>query len=340
MDTNKDILGEYNKVEKLKKNKKGEIVKYEYYNFCYAQNNFITHFILKNQSAKFKFFYCFKRGLGCEAENKYEKEDDKFNVYQECDFKINHENYNYEQFEQIYNNNTFDKIDFTIKLYQRYYIRALFKNNEIIDKFSAIEKFKLKFGSEIKFLLNDNDIAYEKSIAFKINDSDLESLIKNLYKEFDNFLYKTIDVNYECNYFHKTTKKYYKINREEKLIFFGLKNMYENFINNDIKQFFIDITYKIIPNKFKPYKLLTIKGFDAKNLQIVLCGLVCIKYEDSQSLYYAFKYLKDFFKFTPKIVNIDFSLVLSNALLSPNLFDEKPIIVNCFFILLNHYIKK
>jgi hypothetical protein len=159
----------------------------------------------------------------------------------------------------------------------------------------------------------------------------LESLIKNLYKEFDNFLYKTIDVNYECNYFNKTTKKYYKINREEKLIFFGSKNMYDNFINIDIKQYFIDITYKIIPNKFKPYKLLTIKGFDTKKLQIVLYGLFCIKYEDSQSLYYAFKYLKDFFEFTPKIVNINFSLALSNALSSPNLFDEKPIIVKCFF---------
>ena len=219
----------------------------------------------------------------------------------------------------------------SIKLYQRYYIRALFKNNEAVDKFTVIERFNLKFGSDIKFLLNDNDINYEKSRAIKIDDTDLEALIKNLNKEFDNFLYKTIDVNYEIIYYDKRRKTNSKINKEEKIIFFGTKTMYENFNNKEIKQFFIDITYKIIPNKYKPYKLLTIKGFNTKEFQILLCGLICIKYEDTKSLYYAFKYLKDFFNFNPKIVNIDFSLSLSNALSSPELFDEKPIITKCFF---------
>ena len=70
-----------------------------------------------------------------------------------------------------------DKIDFTIKLYQRYYIRALFKNNEIIDKFSAIEKFKLKFGSEIKLLLTN-------SRGVKINATEqLDYLVKYLIEE-------------------------------------------------------------------------------------------------------------------------------------------------------------
>ena len=43
-----------------------------------------------------------------------------------------------------------------MKIYQRFYIRALFKFRDMVDKFTAVNNFKQKFKN-IKFLLTDND---------------------------------------------------------------------------------------------------------------------------------------------------------------------------------------
>lgn len=51
--------------------------------------------------------------------------------------------------------------------------------------------------------------------------------------------------------------------------FFGTQSMFNNLNNNNIKQYFIDITYKIVPLRYKPYKLLTIKGFNILEKQSV-----------------------------------------------------------------------
>ena len=63
----------------------------------------------------------------------------KFNCF---NFDIDHNDFNYEQFVVIYNNNTFDKIDMNLKKFQRYYIRILFKLKIAIDKINAIQIFK------------------------------------------------------------------------------------------------------------------------------------------------------------------------------------------------------
>ena len=65
-------------------------------------------------------------------------------------------------------------------------------------------------------------------------------------------------------------KKNETVKREEKIIFYGTKDMHANLNNNNIKQFFIDFTYNIIPIAYKPYKLLTIKGFNVEIKQSVL----------------------------------------------------------------------
>ena len=43
------------------------------------------------------------------------------------------------------------------------------------------------------------------------------------------------------------------------------------------------------------------------------------------------KYLKDFFLFEPKIINIDFDKAERKALSENDLFKEKPLIISCFF---------
>ena len=38
--------------------------------------------------------------------------------------------------------------------------------------------------------------------------------------------------------------------------------MEEKFVHKNIRNYFIDTTYKIIPNKYKQYKMISITGVD------------------------------------------------------------------------------
>lgn len=69
------------------------------------------------------------------------------------------------------------------------------------------------------------------------------------------------------------------------------------------------------------------------NNKYISC-LILLKNEDHISFTKIFKYLHDMFNFNPKVVHIDYSNSLLKALLTENLFNEKPIIIHCFFILL------
>ena len=101
--------------------------------------------------------------------------------------------------------------------------------------------------------------------------------------------------------------------------------------NKNIQNYFMDITYKIIPKKQQPYKLMTITSVNEIENTTNVCCLIGIIYEDAISIYNALNYLKTFFNFIPKIVHIDFSLSERKALLNENLYEEKPIIISCFF---------
>jgi hypothetical protein len=46
--------------------------------------------------------------------------------------------------------------------------------------------------------------------------------------------------------------------------------MFNNLANPDIIQYFIDITYKRIPNFYKTYMLFIIKGFNLKKLFYII----------------------------------------------------------------------
>lgn len=98
-----------------------------------------------------------------------------------------------------------------------------------------------------------------------------------------------------------------------------------------LKNFFIDATYKIIPKKQKKYKLLTISGVDNITINTFILALILIQYEDVNSFENIFRYY--LYKFNPKLVHIDYCLALRNATLTKDLFNYKPIIIHCFFIL-------
>jgi len=67
--------------------------------------------------------------------------------------------------------------------------------------------------------------------------------------------------------------------------------------------------------------------------------LILLQYEDHISFTKIFKYLHEMFNFSPKVVHIDYSNSLLKALLTENLFIQKPIIIHCFFHLVDNIVK-
>lgn len=66
--------------------------------------------------------------------------------------------------------------------------------------------------------------------------------------------------------------------------------MEETIKDNNIINFFVDVTYKIIPKRHHHYKLLTITGAKKNNLNSYIFGLVLIQYETHETFYRVFKY--------------------------------------------------
>lgn len=58
--------------------------------------------------------------------------------------------------------------------------------------------------------------------------------------------------------------------------------------DENINNYFIDVTYKIIPKSFRRYKMMTITGIDKITTITYICALILLKYEDKISFY---KYL-------------------------------------------------
>ena len=130
------------------------------------------------------------------------------------------------------------------------------------------------------------------------------------------------------------------IKREEKVIIITNIEMEKRLKDINYENFFIDVKYKIIPKSKKNYKLLTITGIDKISNNSYICALILILYEDTLSFIKIFKYMKEFYGFQPKVIHIDFSKALTNALNSEELYNPKPIIVHCFFHFSQIIIKK
>ena len=95
--------------------------------------------------------------------------------------------------------------------------------------------------------------------------------------------------------------------------------MRKQILNKHIDNFFIDVTYKIVPKLIEKYKLLIITGVDNETNNTYIIALILLKYEDTISFIKIFKYMKDMYNFNPGVVHIDYSLSLRKAFLSENL---------------------
>ena len=101
----------------------------------------------------------------------------------------------------------------------------------------------------------------------------IEESIRKLEK--DNLSLKDYIVDF--NYDYKNTKNNI-IKRTQRIIIFGLENNLKLLDKKETKEFFIVITYKIIPVIYRPYKLLVISGLPLKLKSPILICFILIKY--------------------------------------------------------------
>ena len=97
------------------------------------------------------------------------------------------------------------------------------------------------------------------------------------------------------------------------------------------KKFGIDMTYKIIPRSYSPYKLLSLYAINKFNDTIGIGALICLKYNDIESLKKIFAILNASYNFCPTTYTTDFDKAQIKALKTCEIFKNKSYIVPCLF---------
>ena len=110
--------------------------------------------------------------------------------------------------------------------------------------------------------------------------------------------------------------------KKNKIIIFGNKNRLKYMSNEFYSEFFIDITFKIIPKFWRPYKLLTIVTVDKKENKTILIGFVLFKFMKSKSYKRILKILNDNFDFNSKIIHSDYEYALDKAIKEATFFKK------------------
>ena len=105
----------------------------------------------------------------------------------------------------------------------------------------------------------------------------MEELAKKISNENLDANIKTLDIFYEYIYKNNKIEK-----REEKVIIITTPIMESKLSDKNINNYYIDVTYRIIPNKNNKYKLMTISCTDKDNTSFI-CALILLKYEDNIS---------------------------------------------------------
>ena len=100
----------------------------------------------------------------------------------------------------------------------------------------------------------------------------------------------------------------------------------KNLSNKDFAQFFVDSTYKCVPNNIKNIKcLLFIIGNNSSNDSFELFYSVLLSNEDSETFIELYSYLKNMWNFKPSIITYEYAL--GNIFGINNVYKEDGIII-------------
>ena len=220
----------------------------------------------------------------------------------------------------------YSKIDMKIKLYQKFFIEKIVNENQTITINECKDKFKNIF-KDIEFKLSDDII--KKIICNnngKTQNLSIEEICRSLEKINNNITIEIFPINTEYKRANNIKEK-----REQNIIIISTSDMIKYLDYNNSKMYGIDITFKIIPRSFKPYKLMTIYTIDKEKKSTIICALICLKYNDEQSLIKIFSLLRAYYNFSPSTVTLDFDRAQINSLKKIELFKNKPYLITCLF---------
>ena len=165
------------------------------------------------------------------------------------------------------------------------------------------EKFNLKKISYTCQNFNVFKSNYQKKIY---NNKSIDEKLSNI-KLYGKILLKCNMIYYDIN--NHGTEKYYKI--------FATNNSISLLNSSDINQYYIDCTYKCIPNELNTNSaaLLVLIGYNYKldKFQLILVAL--LSNENTDIFIHFYNFLKNAYYFSPKKIMVDFSLSNLNALI-------------------------
>ena len=94
--------------------------------------------------------------------------------------------------------------------------------------------------------------------------------------------------------------------------------------NNKGTQFGLDLTYKVIPNSFRLYKMITLYCIDNNDSKILNAALIPLKYKDMNSFLKILSILKAIYIYSPKRITTYFDNVQIKELKNCDAFSTKP----------------
>ena len=289
------------------------------------QTNIEIIYTYQSKSKNFYFYRCSKRPI-CNGTSKYNIQTKKFTITKSCKLNKNHNKLSFELFKALANKNEFNLIDFTIKKNQTNLIQYIYSNAENVENIN-IKKEYLKY-TRIRLLINYKELSKIKcDIIGQFRGLSLIDCIKKIKSSEFEIDTLSQDIIYEI----KSNKANKNITRKQTIIIFGNKDNLNLLKDANYYEFFVDVTFKIIPKCYKPYKLLSLASIDNNNNKTKIICFVFIKYLDSITYERVFKYLNDNYKFNPRIIHSDFENAINVAIKNSNFFKYSIIHVKCFF---------
>ena len=292
-----------------------------YYNY----NKFIkTKYKYQNRTKNYIFYRCYLRNK-CPGTCKIDIKEKNVIITNLCSTKVEHNLIEYDTFANLMNHKKTKELNFNEKKMQKYFVYYCINNNSNIDNPTIKKKFKELTGFELKLTLTNLS-----NIRNKVNNNykniPLEELIPKIGLKVDNFKYYIVDFLYE---YKKANNNIIK--RNQRIFIFGAEDNILLLDHKKTKEFFLDITFKIIPKVFRPYKLLIISGISNNNENPQLMCFILLKYMDELSYNKIFNYLYENFNFKPMIIHTDFEKSLISSIKKNQYFGKTVINSKCLF---------
>ena len=290
-----------------------------------------SHFKCFSSSSNYVYFKCVYRRNNCPGTIRQNIKTKEINIITHCDNKINHKSITINEFRKYYDKKQYNTIPMESIRLQKYYVKLYIEaNKEEINITDLKKKFKEETGKELTL---DNYIIgkIKCSIKGSFKGKEFYEICLIISEKNENIITKFFDIRYNVNIKGNNSQNSELELREEKIILIATKKSIEFLKPTKAIEYFVDITFKLTPRVHRPYKIMTISCLDKEDQIPRLVCLIALLYLDTVSYTKIFSYLKENYFFYPKVIHLDYEAPLSNSIINSGIFEEKPLLVSCFF---------